>query len=91
MNRYNIPKKQAQRIHAKKRIKQRLGIEINRHEYKELVERIVNGKYKKAKKQSRRVTLFEMIIKDIKSVVVYDNERHNIVIAWRCDENTVFS
>lgn len=73
-----------QRIHAKKRLQQRFGININRHEYQELVKQIKCGRAKFLKRESNRVTLFLVEWQGRYIRVVYDGIRKNIVTALSC-------
>jgi len=75
----NLDKKYTERIHAKRRFKQRFGKELNRFELKEIVKNIQKNKYQFIEKQSRRVSLFLANIKDCDTIVAYDKRRRNII------------
>lgn len=68
-----------QKIHAKNRIKERFGFEINKHEYRYLISLIQNNKAQFIKRQSNRTSLFLIKIKNIETVAVYDKIRKTIV------------
>jgi hypothetical protein len=72
-------KADAQIYHALQRAKERYSINLSIDDYLDLVRQIQNGEAKFVERQSNRVTLFEIQIKNFAVVVVYDKKRHVIV------------
>jgi len=79
-----LPKKLAERKHAKRRFSERYGETINRKQYKEFISYIqgtvpdhVSVEF--LKKSSNRTSLFRIIKSDVEYIVVYDRERKEIV------------
>lgn len=73
-----LTKLQSQRIHAKRRIEQRFGIQINRHDIREIVNLIQTNRAKFIEKQSNSRSLFSLVFKDNLLYVIYDKTRKNI-------------
>jgi len=70
-------KTEACKIHIKKRFKERFGIDINRHDMRELVSNIQSGdNVIKEKKLTNRITAIDMNFKNNHCVVLYDRVRH---------------
>ena len=80
---YNIPmrKKLSERVHAKRRLVERYGLELNRRELRELVSQIQEAKATHIETQSNRVSLWRVSHGTIEIVVVYDKKRGTIVTA----------
>jgi len=71
-----------QREHFKRRLRERYGISINRHEYRDVVEWIQQADYSDClEKQSNRVTVWLVPIQGTNVPVVYDKHRHTAVSA----------
>lgn len=79
-------KKILQRAHAKTRFRQRLGMNINRHEYRDLVEKIQKGEFKVVWRQAKRISHYRGIIKGIPVILIYDHYRTNIVTVFKESE-----
>lgn len=72
-------KAHSQRIHAKKRALERCGVNLNRHDMRELVTSIQKGHFSLLEKQSNRVSVFKAKIDEEYYPVVYDRQRKTIV------------
>lgn len=75
------PKSQSERIHFKRRLRERYGIRINRNAYRELVDRVLLGETTYIFKQSNTRTIHRMIICNKSVIVVYDSMRRELVTA----------
>ena len=76
-------KEQSQRIHARKRLRERFGIAISEEQYAQLVRNIQNSsKATFIRRQSQRVTLWEIEIEKKIMVAVYDKWRKTIVTCF---------
>ena len=78
-----------QRIHAKKRAFERYGLTLNRNDLQDIVNNI--HKAKLLSKTSNRVKVFEVLVKGVSCVVVYDRNRKSIAtfLPLDCWENHV--
>ena len=76
-----LTKKQSEHIHAKKRIQERYGLSLNRHQLRELESLIQCGKGRFIEKQSNRVTVWEVSYQDCHMRLVYDTMRHSLITA----------
>lgn len=74
-----MTKKQAQRIHARTRFKQRCNIEFTRKMRFYFINCIQNWKAEFLEKQSLRVSLFRVMYEGKSFKVVYDKKRKEIV------------
>ena len=79
MRKSNLNKTQSQRVHAKHRLLERFGMEINRHELAELVNQIKSNKSEHIETQSNRVSVHMVKFRGESLPVVYDKQRKNIV------------
>lgn len=81
MNRSNkqFTKKEAQKLHALKRLKERYGIEQNSKFLGEIIGKIKNGEATLLEKQSNRVFVCKLEINNLDYFVVYDNNRESVV------------
>lgn len=71
-----MTKTEACRIHIKRRFKERFGLDINRHDIRDLVDDIQKGNnILYAKRLTSRVTAFNMNFKNTRCVVLYDKNR----------------
>lgn len=75
----------AERVHAKNRIKERLGFEVTSDELKRVSSFIQKGKYIAAERQTNKRTKFLLVYPgtDIEIVAIYDRKTKNIVTVWR--------
>lgn len=73
------PKKLAQRAHAKRRAKQRYGLTLNRHELRQVVLQIQEGRAKQIEKQGNGKFVFEVTYEGMVIPVVYDKTTKNVV------------
>jgi hypothetical protein len=79
-----VNKSKAQKIHAKRRFAERLGMSVGNKSLDEMVRKIKAGQGKFIKRQSLRVAIWELIVLDDDSIprvvrVIYDRQRSNIV------------
>ena len=72
-------KLQSERIHAKHRAKERFGLDLNRHDLRELVKQIQNGKAEHIETQSNRVSIKRVKFEDKFYTVAYDKNRQTII------------
>lgn len=70
-----------QRLHFKKRVEERFGISVNRHDCREIINLIRLGKTKPVQRKSNRVCVHQLEWKGETMNVVYDNLRGQIVTA----------
>ena len=85
------PKEQCQRIHAKKRAKERFGIDLNRHEYAKLVEDINTRRAALVGKISKRIEVYVIYFKNgSKAHAIYDRTRKTIAtflpVSWQISD-----
>jgi len=70
----------AQVNHAKRRAYQRFGIRLTHAEYIDMIRQIKKGSAKFVRRQSNRVSVFEVWLPDLTTAhAVYDKQRHTIV------------
>lgn len=76
-----VTKAKAQRIHAKRRALQREAVLLTRADMRLMVQQIQAGKATFVRRQSLRVTLWDVAFRDhpVPMRVVYDKLRKNIV------------
>ena len=74
-----MSKKTCQRIHAKRRLEERFGLTINRHQMRELVQQIHAGRAEHLETQSNRISIKVVSFQGKKFAVVYDGKRKTIV------------
>jgi len=73
-------KAKRQKGHAKRRARERYGLNLRQHEYDELVRRIKNNiDCRFLQRQSNRVSLFAIKMDGNWLPVVYDKQRHTVV------------
>ena len=75
-------KKKSQRKHAKRRFQERFGLKLSKSLRQEIINIIRVGKATPVKRQSLRVGLFEVCIRDKTMIVVYDKNSKEIVSGW---------
>jgi DNA replicative helicase MCM subunit Mcm2 (Cdc46/Mcm family) len=81
-----LTKKQAEKIHFKKRVLERFDITINRHDIRELIEDIQAGNnIIKSERLSSRVTLHTMIFMKKRMNILYDRMRKVPITAKTMD------
>ena len=71
-------KKRNNYIHFKRRIRERYGISVNRVEYKELRNQVRNKGIFLGRQRANR-TVYQVNLRGMKIIVVYDNRAGNIV------------
>ena len=76
---HDWPKDRAQAAHFKTRLRERYGIEINRHEYAELCAS-VNGT-PIVERKSERITVRRVRVRGQWIMCAYDSKRHRLVSA----------
>jgi hypothetical protein len=74
-------KRKNQIKHAKKRFQKRFDIDLNANQYIQLVNRIKKGKADFVRRQSNRVTIWDMNFEGKHIRVVYDKKTSAIVTA----------
>lgn len=72
-------KKNAQRLHARRRAAERFGVHLTNEAEREILDKITSGKATFIRKESHRVSVFGVIFAGKETVVVYDRERKTIV------------
>lgn len=72
-------KKEAQRIHARKRFRARYGIKFTKEVREEFVRQIQRGKARCLETQTCRISIFSVFYEERWIDVVYDKVRHEIV------------
>jgi len=86
-------KSEGQRHHFKYRIKERFGLDVNRDDMNNMILQIKNGNSIPLQKQSNRVSIHSVWIKNIWVPVVYDRYRSTLVTAlmeeWINDRNNI--
>ena len=81
-----MSKRKAQRRHAKRRARERLGIRLHDDLLIKMVRRIQAGEMEFHSRQSNRVSRYMDRIDGEHVLVVYDRHRKTIVTVWRSDE-----
>lgn len=81
MLRRKTTKTECERIHVKRRFMERFGINLSRNKRIEIIKAIQNGKATFIKKESNRISLFDVDIEHQVVRVAYDNLRKEIVTA----------
>lgn len=76
-----MSKAEQQRKHAKRRIRERYGISVNRHQLRDIAEQIRQGRALFVERQSNRVTRWVVEYQGKKILVIYDSLRGNVVTA----------
>lgn len=76
-SRFNIDKRKAQSIHAKRRAFQRFGITLNRTGLSEIIDQI-HSQRKLIYRESRRVGIYKVKYKDKEMFAVYDRDRKSV-------------
>jgi hypothetical protein len=76
-----LPKHRAQRAHAKRRLQERYGLTVNRHDLRDMVALIQGGHARMIERQSHRVTVWDLTFHGKEIRVVYDNLRKVVVTA----------
>lgn len=72
-------KTHSERIHAKRRAQERFGLELNRHQLRELVKQIQSGKAEHVETQSNRVSIKRVKFEGSFYTVAYDKNRQTII------------
>jgi len=76
-----LSKKQNQKIHFLKRMRQRFAFQVSESEYRRLVSNIESGLYPVIERQSNRVVKYKVNIGGFDVAVIYDSARKNLVTA----------
>lgn len=73
-------KKKSERLHARRRARERYGIEVGAHTRRRIIQAIQAGRSKPVRRTSNRNTVHDVTLDDELVVrVVYDNQRKEIV------------
>lgn len=79
MRRRRGSKRRAQQSHARRRARERLGIDLKPHVEADIIRRIQNGEAKLARRQSLRVSVYYLEVEGQELAVVYDRQRKCVV------------
>lgn len=79
-------KKKAQQIHARRRAMARFGITFGRGRQAEAIRQIQSQKARFLKRQSNRVSIWEVEVEGVKMVAVYDASRKAIATVMKPEE-----
>jgi len=73
-------KELSEHLHARRRFKERVGIDLTREIESEIVSKIQRGKNARfVDRQSGRVTIWDVEVQRLWVRVVYDSNRHSVV------------
>ncbi len=75
----SFTKHKAQILHAKKRAKERLGIDLTPDMRQRLIRDIQKGHGRFLYRQSGRISVWEVWVAGKRATVIYDSDRHSIV------------
>lgn len=78
-------KSKAQKCHAIRRYKERFGDILTQKEYDELCRHIQSGKGKILGKQSNRIRVIRIIVKNNDTLLLWDNHRKRIITFFTTD------
>ena len=81
MSRRKKPKAQSERIHFKRRLRERYGIRINRIAYRSLVDKVRSGNSTYLFKQTNTRAVHRIQVQDTPVTVIYDTMRGELVTA----------
>lgn len=76
-------KKECENIHAKSRIRERFGINMGKKLHQTFINSIQNGKAKFIRRQSNRVTVWQVEYNEDVLTLVYDKHRKQIITVFR--------
>lgn len=85
-NKKHPRKDKGQRIHFKKRLFERYGLNINREEMTDLVKQITDGKAYFVRKSTNRISIFIVTYQGKEITVAYDKGRKQVVSAIPSEE-----
>jgi hypothetical protein len=74
-----LTKRQAERIHAKRRAKERFNMELTPEMRDKIIGKIRQGKAILVERQSLRTSKYMLVVSDQLVLVIYDKNRHEIV------------
>jgi hypothetical protein len=69
----------AQRAHAKRRVAERLGVQLNRKDYREIVDAVRSGRVLAWRRMNHTRCFFRMRIAERDCLILYDKRLHNVV------------
>jgi len=78
MNR-NLSKAELQRVHAKKRFKERRGLDFNRHVRREFTDAVISHTARCVLKQSNRVSVYDIVHEGRTYRCAFDHHTRNII------------
>ena len=84
-------KKLSERIHTKRRLQERYGLDLNRHELRKLVIQIQDATAEFLETQTNRISLWRVKHDEVSIDVVYDKKRGEIITALPFDCKRVIS
>ena len=76
-----MTKAQSERVHFKRRLRERYGMHINRHEYRNIVNRVKSGMSSCILVQSNTRSVHRIPYKDREIIAVYDKQRGELITA----------
>jgi hypothetical protein len=79
MTRNKVDKAKAQRIHAKKRAKERYNLDINKELYRSFIDRVHDGRRIEVFRQSRRLVCYKIWHDEKDIYFIFDQNRNTIV------------
>jgi hypothetical protein len=83
-----MTKATAQKQHARRRFRDRLGVCLTKNKHRELVNQIRAGKLAMVKEQSKRVKLYRATISGEEVNLVYDATRSLIITVFLSNQST---
>jgi hypothetical protein len=78
-------KKRCQQIHAANRARERFGINLSQNDQQEICRMIRDGEASFVRKDSNRVSVFDVLFKEYVIRAVYDKHRHSIATVLTVD------
>ena len=72
-------KRTCEHLHAKRRAKERYGIEFNRKQHDEIVALIRSGRFILKQEQSARIRIYDIVYMQQDMRIVYDKKRGQVV------------
>lgn len=72
-------KSKSERTHAKRRARERFGVNLSEPQFDALIKDIQDNKLEFIERQSNRVTVWRGMLEDKEAIVVYDSSRKEIV------------
>lgn len=80
-----MTKARAQRVHAKRRARERFGLTLNRHDLRAVVRDIQAARAEHVCRQSLRVSIWRVVIGGKAMLAAYDNKRKTVATLMPTD------